>query len=451
MIKTLNSYIETAHKLKGAIVGISVRDASSGKLLYEHMGDVRLRPASNMKLLTSVAAMSVLSNDYTFKTEVLTTGPMRAKTLHGNLILKGKGDPTLLPADFDNFAKKVKMGGIKVIDGDIIGDDTWYDDVRLSPDMIWTDEDWYYGAQISALTASPNEDYDAGSVIVEVIPSRPGKKPFVKITPETNYVIVKNIAITSEFGVEEDLTLSREHGENTIIVEGTIPSGSPVVKEWMAVWEPTGYAQDLFEESLNKFGITWTGRLKTGTAPKNVELLFTHESKPLSELFKPLMKLSNNTIAEILVKEMGRVVHGEGSWEKGLKVVEQELCRLGIDADNLVIRDGSGISHADLVPPNVISKLLYKVQSERWFKTYLDALPVAGAAERLVGGTMRERLEGMNVKAKTGTIFDVSTLSGYVRTKSGRELIFSIMLNNLLDEADGPQIEDKLVEIIANE
>ncbi|GAA0614070.1 D-alanyl-D-alanine carboxypeptidase/D-alanyl-D-alanine-endopeptidase [Virgibacillus siamensis] len=451
MTEELNSYIENAPDLKGAIAGISIRETSNGELVYEHMGDVRLRPASNMKLLTSAAALSILGKDYTFQTKVLTTGQVHGQTLAGDLILKGQGDPTLLPTDFDDFAQKIKASGINTINGNIIGDDTWYDDVRLSQDMIWTDEDWYYGAQVSALTASPDRDYDAGSVIIEVVPGERGEKPSVRVIPETNYVKVKNIAMTTDAGVEEDLTLNRIHGGNTIIMEGTIPAGSPNVKEWMAVWEPTGYALRLFKQSLQNYGISWNGEIITGAAPNNAEVLFTHKSMPLSELLMPLMKLSNNTIAEMLVKEMGKVVQGEGRWETGLEVMEKELRGLGINTDNLVIRDGSGISHADLVPPNAITKLLYQIQDEDWVETYVDALPVAGVSERMVGGTLRERMDDLNVKAKTGTIMDVSTLSGYVQMENGRKLIFSIMLNNLIDEEDGPEIEDKLVEMIADQ
>ncbi|SEQ65099.1 D-alanyl-D-alanine carboxypeptidase / D-alanyl-D-alanine-endopeptidase (penicillin-binding protein 4) [Virgibacillus subterraneus] len=451
MAEQIESFIKSEPNLKGALTGISIRSAKNGEKIYDHMGDVRLRPASNMKLLTAASALSVLGENHTFSTELVKSGSINGGTLSGDLFLKGKGDPTLLPADFDNFAKKIRESGINVIKGDIVGDDTWYDDVRLSPDLIWSDEHWYYGAQISALTASPDKDYDAGTVIVEVSPGSKGEKPEITVSPETNYIEVKNTALTSEPSVEEDLTLKRVHGENTITIEGTIPAESTTIKEWMTVWEPTGYAMELFQLSLQKQGITWEGKVKTGSAPDNAEVLYSYESMPLSEMLVPFMKLSNNTIAEILVKEMGKVVHGEGSWEKGLEVVETELAKMGINIDTLMIRDGSGISHATLIPPNEISKLLYTVQNQSWFDSYLHSLPIAGKGDRMTVGTLRSRMEDKNIQAKTGTIYGVSTLSGMVESESGESLIFSIMLNNLLDEEDGPEIEDKIVEIIANQ
>lgn len=450
MTEKLDKYIKNEPKLDGAIAGISVRSASNGEKVYDHMADVRMRPASNMKMLTAAAALSVLGEDYTFSTEVLTSGSVKGNTLKGDLFLKGKGDPTLLPSDFDTFAKKISKSGIEVIEGNVVGDDTWYDDVRLSPDLIWSDEDWYYGAQISALTASPDKDYDAGTVIVEVTPGDIGKKPNVTVFPETPYVQVKNTAVTSAAGTEEDLTLKRVHGGNTLTMEGEIPADLAQVKEWMAVWEPTGYAMDLFKQSLKDQGITWIGKVKTGVAPDQAEVLFSNKSIPLSELLVPFMKLSNNTIAEGLVKEMGKVVHDEGSWEKGIEVVEAELKKRGVNTDTILIRDGSGISHVNLIPPNELSKLLYNVQRMEWFDSYLTSLPTTGNEERMVGGTLRYRMEEMDVQAKTGTIYGVSTLSGYVEMDSGDRFIFSIMLNNLIDEENGLAIEDKIIKIIAN-
>ncbi|SDN45484.1 D-alanyl-D-alanine carboxypeptidase/D-alanyl-D-alanine-endopeptidase [Bacillus sp. OK048] len=451
----LNQLLNEEPDLQGAIAGVSIRNAANGEIVYDHMGEIRLRPASNMKLLTAAAALSVLGQDYTFKTELLTDGEVKKKTLLGDLYLKGKGDPTLLKEDFDKMAVELKTMGIHKITGNLVGDDTWYDDIRYSVDLPWSDEQTYYGAQISALTASPTEDYDSGSVLIEVKPSNhEGEKADITITPNTDFVKIINQTETGTKDGKKELTFEREHAKNTIRISGTLPVTSTGQKEWIGVWEPTRYALTLFNQSLTEQGIQLMGKIKTGTTPADSKIVHTHSSIKLSELLVPFMKLSNNGHAETLVKEMGKVVTGEGSWEKGLKVMEAELTKFGINTETLVLRDGSGISHVNLVPAAQLSHLLVAVQQQIWFPAFLHSLPVAGESEKKVGGTLRSRMKSQNVKgkvfAKTGTISTVSTLSGYVQTKSGQTLIFSIMLNNLIDDSKGKKIEDKLISIIAS-
>ncbi|MGM0752711.1 MAG: D-alanyl-D-alanine carboxypeptidase/D-alanyl-D-alanine endopeptidase [Bacillota bacterium] len=439
-------------RLDGAIGSVSVRDAESGEIILDRLGDIRLKTASNMKLLTAAAALHTLGPDYTFKTEILTDGQIVGNVLKGNLYLKGKGDPTLLKDDFDKMAAFLKSNHIETIQGNIIADDSWYNSVRLSEDMIWNDESYYYGAQISALTASPDTDYDAGTVIVETTPTQAGQPADIKLSPETSYPTVINKTKTIESGTRS-ISVSREHGSNNIVVEGSIPVDSSTARSWVTLWEPTGYALDLFKKSLVQSGVhVKQHQGDYGETPADAEVLFTKESMPLSDLLVPFMKLSNNTIAETLVKEMGRVVHHDGSWEKGLEVLEDYVSIRGLNTDTMRIRDGSGISHVTNIPANELSKLLYSVQQEEWYPIYLNALPVAGASNRLEGGTLRNRMKGTlaegNVKAKTGTITGATSLSGYVTTKDGKDLVFSIILNNFM-ASNLRDIEDKIAVALA--
>ncbi|AXI08910.1 D-alanyl-D-alanine carboxypeptidase/D-alanyl-D-alanine-endopeptidase [Oceanobacillus zhaokaii] len=445
----LDNYLNNNLKLHGALIGISIHSQSSGEKYYNHFGDTRLHPASNMKLFTSAAALSILGEGYTFQTEMRMTGFIEGGILKGNLYLIGKGDPTLVPSAFNKLAKQLIKNGINKIEGDIIGDDTWYDDNRISPDLVWTDEQYYYGAQVSALTASPNDDYDTGSIIVEIKPGDTiGTKPTYTIFPNTDIIRIENNAVTAEVAAEDELIITRDYGSNIIRIYGNIMFGSEKRREFMSVPEPSLYALDLFRDALKKQGIVCDGEARIGQAPRNTQLIFTRKSIPLSELLIPFMKLSNNGHAEILVKEMGRIVYGEGSWEKGIRVMKRELAKLGINMESILIKDGSGISHSNLIPANEITNLLVQIQKRNWFPVYLKSLPAAGAAERMIGGTLYERLQGKSVRAKTGTIEGVSTLSGYMKTNKGNDLIFSIMINNLLNEEDGKLIEDEIVEII---
>jgi serine-type D-Ala-D-Ala carboxypeptidase/endopeptidase (penicillin-binding protein 4) len=448
----LTRFVKNEPGLQGTVVGISIRSATTGELLYHHNGDIRLRPASNMKLLTAAAALSVLGESYTFKTEVLSDGQIRKNVVGGNLYLKGKGDPTLLVEDFQEIASRLSKKGIKYVRGDLIADDTWYDDVRYSLDLPWSDETAYYGGQISALTVSPDKDYDTGSVRIEVQPAdKAGRKANVILAPNTNYVTLHNHVKTVATEEKKKLEIIRKHGTNEIVIKGQIPIESKVSKKWVAVWEPTGLALELFEQALEKQGIKVLGKSKLGRTPNEAKLVTTYQSMPLKDLLIPFMKLSNNVHAETLIKEMGKIVKGKGTWESGLEVLDSEMTRLGVNTSSLVIRDGSGISHINLLPSNEISRLLFKSQTEPWFPAYLDSLPVAGNADRMIGGTLRHRLYStQNVYAKTGTLTTVSSISGYITTKSGSKLIFSIILNNLLEDSKGKIIEDKMIELISN-
>ena len=439
--------------MKGAIAGVSVRSANTGKLIYSHQGDTRLTPASNIKLLTAASALSTLGQDYTFHTELLTEGAIKWNVLMGDIYLRGKGDPTLLPEDFKQFAKELKNRGIKIISGDLIGDDFWYDDVRYSIDEPWSDETAYYGTQISALTASPDKDFNAGTVIVEVSPGKEvNQKATVTIRPKTNYIRISNETTTVADSEINNLLISRVHGQNEIRITGAIPISAPTKKEWIAVWEPTKYALDLFKQALNEENIKVLGNIKVDKTPNNATLLLTHHSMPLSKLLIPFMKLSNNGHGELLIKEMGRVVKGEGSWVKGLEVEENTLTTLGVQREAIDIRDGSGISHINLVPANEITQLLYHSQQMEWFSVFLSSLPIAGSSEKMIGGTLRNRMKNKlfqgNVKAKTGTLTNVSALSGFVKSKNDQTLIFSIILNHLNDEAEGKQIEEEIVNVL---
>ncbi|MER2090187.1 MAG: D-alanyl-D-alanine carboxypeptidase/D-alanyl-D-alanine-endopeptidase [Sporosarcina sp.] len=443
-------------RLQGATTGVSIRKAESGEIIYSHFGDTRVHPASVMKMLTGVAALETLGEEYRFKTELYMDGKLKDGVLHGNLYLKGKGDPTLTKNELKAFASELKTKGIRSIRGNLYGDDTWYDSVRLSQDLNWSDESYYTGSQISALTLSPNEDYDAGTTIVEVNPAaKPGQAGKVGMVPTNSYMTIINKTETVAKKGKKSITVERQHGSNTLVVSGTIPVNATKTRTWASVWEPTTYTADVFKQTIEQQGITFleSSKVERKKVSKGATLLASNRSMPLKELFIPFMKFSNNGHAEVLVKEMGRAVVGEGSWDKGLAVMEGALADMGVDTRNMLLRDGSGMSHKNLVTANEVSKLLYTAQSKGWHPVFLDSLPLAGNKERFIGGTLRHRMKGTaaagNVQAKTGALNGVTALSGYVKTADGETLIFSIMVNNYLSDTT-TEILDKIAVTLAN-
>ena len=445
----------THEDLKGAVVGISVRDAKSGMVIYQKNGDTRLRPASSMKLVTSAAALRLLGDDYRFKTEVYADRKARNGVLSGNLYVKGYGDPTLMIADLDRISEQLKNMGINRIKGNLVGDDTWYDDTRLSLDLPWSDEQEYYGAQISGLTLSPDTDYDAGTVIIQVTPAaKEGKSPSITVTPQTSYVKIHNEAKTGKPDSKKSINITRKHGTNHLYITGNIPKDGSASKSWIAVEQPTGYTLDVFKRSLAKAGIKVNGKEVAGKLRPGAVKLAEDQSPPLKEIMNPYLKLSNNTISEVIVKEVGRVKGKEGSWDEGLSIIESNYEALSISEHDILMRDGSGVSHVSLITPNTLSNLLYKAQSEPWYDVYFDSLPVAGISDRTVGGTLRNRMKGTPAEgiivAKTGSISTVSSLSGYVKGANENKYTFSIVINNAIEEDRLKDIEDEIAIILAS-
>lgn len=424
-------------RYRGSEVAVVVRDAQSGNTLYDHNGDLRLLPASNTKLFTSSAGMDLLGPDFRFKTDVLTTGRWAGGTLRGDLFLRGGGDPTILADDYADLAGQLSAAGIRQVTGDLVADDTFFDHQRLGPFWSWDDEPFYYSAQISALTVAPNTDYDSGTVIVNTRPAAAAGQPAqVSLQPETGYVTIVNDAVTGPAGSDNTISVEREHGNNIIHVTGSIPAGGDLDQEWSTVWEPTGYAADVFRRALAAKGIQLIGRVRDAATPAGARVLASHQSMTLGQMLIPWLKLSNNMHAEHVTKTIGAEIDGQGSWDAGVSEIGNDVKTLDVDTSTTHMVDGSGLSRGDDIPPDQIANLLVAVQGRPWFQQWYDALPIACNPARFVGGTLRSRMCGTaaanNLHAKTGSLTGASALSGYVTDADGKRLVFSMVSNNVL-------------------
>lgn len=423
-------------ELKGGQAGLVVRNVDTGAVLYSRQADSLLLPASNGKLLTSAAALDVLGADYRFATTVSSSGTRSGSKIVGDLYLKGTGDPTMLAKDYQDLAAKVAASGVKTVTGQLVADDTWFDSARLAPGWAWDDEPYYYNAQISALTVSPDTDYNAGSINVKVSPGQPGRPAKVEVIPPSDSVKVVNTAVTAANGQGTGVVVDRVHGENTITVTGSISADAGADTEPMAVWNPTAFAATVFRKALADNGVSVSGGTAYRATPTTAAKITDRQSIPLSQLLVPFLKLSNNMHAEILTKAAGRQVSGQGSWDAGVRALGGKLSGLGVDPSTLLMVDGSGLSRMDLVTPGQLTSLLSAAKGRPWFQTWYDALPIAGNSDRLIGGTLRKRMGGTpaanNLHAKTGSMTGVSALSGYVTAADGEKLAFSLLENNFL-------------------
>ena len=452
--KTIDTILKD-ESLSGSQVGVVVADANSGETIYNHNGAMRTIPASNNKIETSVAALEVLGGDHTFTTDVAAESKPSDGTISGDLYLRGTGDPTMMKKDYDALAKSLAKKGVTSVDGNLVADDTAFGSQRLGTEWGWDDLPYYYAAEVTALTVAPNTDYDAGSVKVSVTPgANNGDKAKVEVTPPNDYVKISNTATTSGSDEDPAVSFSRDNGSNTIEVSGTVPAGSEGDMSLMTVSNPTGLAADVFAEALADNGIEVSGDVTLGQAtPDGAASLAKHNSMPVSDIMTPFMKLSNNPHAEALTKAMGLKASGEGTFDAGVNAIQEQMANFGVETDQVRQVDGSGMSRQNAISPKNLASLLVEARDAGWFKTWYQSMPIACKEDPMVGGTLASRMcdtpAAGNVHAKTGSMTGVSAMSGYVKDKDGRDLVFSIVTNDFVADSV-KEIEDKIAVAIAS-
>ena len=413
--------------LSNGRLGVVVKSLTSDELIFQYNSDKLFVPASNVKVLTSVSALSILNPDYRFKTEFYSGGDITNGVIHGGLYIKGYGDPTLSTEHLESIAQEFKSLGIKEIKGGIIVDESYFDNVRYGKG--WK-EKWkgdVFSPPISALSLNYNTFY------IKVYPSKPGRIPIVALEPKGTNVNVINKAITTNKGGR--LTAVWLEGGKTIKLDGSISRRTPSYTLEITTRNPTLYAGSAFKRILDDAGIRVEGYVTVGVVPDWAGVLYTHFSDPLYLIIAEFNKNSVNIIGENIIKTLGAEVIGEpGTWEKGTEVVSNFLHEIGIK-DSFEIFDGSGLSLLNRVSPNAITDVLeYAYNNQVISLKFLNSLSIGGVDGTLKKRFRRSEVEG-RVMAKTGHLSNVNALSGYLFTKSGDVLVFSILANGLGSKA----------------
>lgn len=440
-------------RLANAQAGVEVLDTTTGQVVYQHQANALLTPASTLKNATAAAALDLLGPDHVFTTEIRTTGNQYGSILNGDLVLRGGGDPTLLAQDLDDLAAKVAAAGITTVTGRVLADGSRYDSTPLGPGWAWDDEPYSYSPQISGLTVSTDTEYTMDNVQVTVTPGAAGEAAKITLNPAEAPVKLTGQVTTGAAGSAGSADAERKRGVNEIALSGSIPAGAAPASYWATVEDPTTFTGAVFAGALARHGVTVLRPVKAATGAEPSQPLLSHDSQPLAKLILPMLKISNNGMAEHLVKELGKVKGGQGSWSAGVTQVKSFLQANGLGTPVGRQVDGSGLSRYDLTTPAKMTGLLKVAQDRPWFQSWYDALPVAGNPGRMVGGTLANRMRGTaaenNVHAKTGSMSGVDNITGYATAPDGRRLAFTVMASNFAGTSPRPLLDAIAVRLAA--
>src|SRR5437868_318416 len=469
--------------------GIEITSATTGKVLYSLNADKLFTPASNTKLFTTAAALALIGPDYRFRTTIETNGSLdKYGRLSGDLILVGRGDPTLsgreLPYStrtqresdpvkvLEQLADELTQKGVKYIDGDVVADDSYFAFERYGEGWSQDDLVWADGAPVSALTLNDNV------VFVNILPgTRPGDKAFVSVTPFADYYHIDNRIITTPGGTGRKIFINRQPGSIVLTLWGNMPLDDAGANEALAIEDPAKFAAQLFRSLLERRGIAVYGSQRThhtelaslstfsvtsiapscggndSRFPPTINqplVLASYESQPLIEDVQVINKVSQNLHAEILLRLLGREKGTAGTVEGGLEVLRGFLTQAGIPNDQYLFYDGSGLSRQNLVTPHAVVQLLRYAPGQSWGPLYHDTFPEA-AAVGSISAPFNKTLRSRGF-AKTRPLAGVKTLSGYATTVSGERIAFSILSNNFnLPIKRVTDTIDRIVEAIVDD
>jgi serine-type D-Ala-D-Ala carboxypeptidase/endopeptidase (penicillin-binding protein 4) len=446
---------------------VKIVSLDSGQTIFEQDANKFVRPASNMKLYTVAAAFDRLTPDYHFITSVYAREQPEDGKVKGDLIIYGRGDPSIA-ARFNNgdyfkgineLADRIVAAGVKRIKGDLVGDESFFNGSPVGSGWEWDDLTWSYGAQVSALSINDN------AIDLTIRPGSTVGAPVTVVTgpPVASFITIVNRATTSAKEFTRTLQIYRGLGANTLEITGTLPLGDAGFRGGVAVPDPALAFVTMLRDALLKRGVKIDGQLRTvtdrsgqsvlpripagfnspsGTIPQFPVEIASLQSPPFAAVASQTLKPSQNQYTELILRTLGRTqpsTSGDTSRPRddeslGLAVVRGFLHQAGIGENDVALDDGSGLSRNDLISANTTVQLLTYMSRHKYFAQFRDALPIAG-----VDGTLSTRMRGTpaerNLRAKTGSLSSVASLSGYLTTAAGERLVFSMMLNNYPDAA----------------
>ncbi len=443
-------------------IGIKIVSLNTGTVVFENDSEKYFMPASNMKNFTVATALERLTPDFRFITSVYAGAmPDANGTVAGDLRIFGRGDISISTAfnngdyykGIDNLADRIVAAGVKRIEGSLVGDESYFKGFAIPLGWEWDDLQWYDGAEISAMPINNN------SVDLVVKPGSNNSPCVVSIRPENSLFQITNRCETSAAGSQSTLKVFKALDRNVLEISGTLPAGGNGFTGYLTFTHPAELFMALLRQRLELKGVTIAGATRLlapgiDPSPGQVEIA-NLESPPLALIAAKTMKPSQNMFTETILWTLGEQVGRKGSSNAdssalGLGVVKGFMKQIGVPDDGIRQYDGSGMSRHDLVTPAaVVTLYTYMAKQSKFAQAWRDSLSIGG-----VDGTLSRRFVGTaaagNLRGKTGTLDQVSALSGYLTTAGGDQLIVSIIVNGVPDVRTRISTIDDIVVNLAN-
>jgi serine-type D-Ala-D-Ala carboxypeptidase/endopeptidase (penicillin-binding protein 4) len=447
----------TAAPLVHASWGIDVFSLRTGETLFSFGAERFLLPASTQKLLTTAVAAERLGWDYRFTTRLFATGPIDANgTLRGDLVVIGNGDPSINPRHperwrvFDDWAAALHARGLRSIEGRIVGDDNAFEEPGWGQGWSWDNLPYGYGTAIGALQYNENQiDVTIGPAV------NTGSPAIITIAPVGHGLAIDAQVTTAATGAQTSVDIARVPGSTQLLVRGTIATDARPVTITASVGNPTRLYVNALADALARHGISNHGGEDIDDITAAADLsdateLLVDRSPPLADIIDVCLKWSRNEYAETLLRALAPP-DKTATAAAGLQVMSAQLNSWGIAPSSYLARDGSGLSRQDYLTAQAVTLLLtYLWRDPKHIDLFRSALPVAG-----ISGTLATRMKGTpaenRVWAKTGTLSNVRSLSGYVVTRAGEPIAFSMIVNNFrvsTAEIDAT-MENALIRLVA--
>lgn len=433
-------------EFKHTIPSMIIMSADYGDTIFSYQSDLLVRPASNQKIITSAAALQILGTDYNYRTLIYRSGEISNGILDGDIIIKGLGDPLLRLNDLNEIIDALRLFGIREITGDVIVDDSYFDDLQWPMGWMWDDEPHAYVPYISALSINSNV------ITLSVERSAdPDSQISVAISPNTSYIEyeLQNERSTIQQINELQIIPQRMKDRSQFLIKGDPEKVRLPRRFTVTVGDPAIFTGILLQEKLLESGIVTRGSVMRGIRD-SISAPIIQLNTPIDSVLHAMNKSSDNLAAEMTLKLIGAELYGPpGTGHDGNRAVEHALQMFGLNPTPSRFADGSGVSYYNLVTPRMLAEILFRISEDRQlFNPFYESLAILGIDGTLMRRAVHSQARG-RVRAKTGTLTGISALAGYIDTLHDERLIIVMMFQNFtLPAGRYRYIQDEICEIL---